>query len=99
MESIIWFLITGALFFFMMKFGCGSHMGGHGGHEGHGGDSSDKKTSGGVSSAALKIKDPVCGMEIDERQAYGMIRKNDRQIYFCSEKCAGKFNAEPDKYL
>ena len=34
MESIIWFLVIGGLFYFMMKHGCGAHMGGHGGHGG-----------------------------------------------------------------
>lgn len=31
MESIIWFLIIGGVFFLMMKHGCGAHMVGHGG--------------------------------------------------------------------
>jgi YHS domain-containing protein len=97
MESIVWFLITGALFFFMMKFGCGAHMGGHGGHgaghEGHGNTSEEPPT------ATQKVKDPVCGMEVDINQAYSMVRKGNRQIFFCSEQCSDKFNKEPEKYL
>jgi len=61
MESIIWFLIIGALFYFMMKFGCGAHMGGHGGHggghEGHMGGGE------GPPGSSQKVKDPICGME------------------------------------
>lgn len=95
MESIIWFLIIGALFFFMMRFGCGAHMGGMGhggGHEGHMGHGEGPPTS-------QKVKDPVCGMEIDKDQAFGMTQKEGKQIYFCSENCQNKFNAEPKKYL
>lgn len=97
MESIIWFLIIGVLFFFMMRFGCGAHMGGMGhggGHEGHMG-----MGGGEPGPQAAKVKDPVCGMEIDRDQAFGMIRKGGKQIYFCSENCQNKFNAEPNKYF
>jgi YHS domain-containing protein len=97
MESIIWFLIIGALFFFMMRSGCGGHIGGHGGcgggpggHEGHGG---------GGEGLSTKVKDPVCGMEINKDQAYAMVRREGKEIYFCSENCQNKFNAEPKKYL
>lgn len=96
MESIIWFLIIGGVFFLMMKHGCGAHMGGHGGHgeshEGHAGH-------GGTSPDSHKVKDPVCGMEIYEDQAYAMIRREERQIFFCSEACHEKFRTEPEKYL
>lgn len=38
MEGLVWFLILGGLFYFMMRYGCGAHMvHGHGGHAGHGG--------------------------------------------------------------
>lgn len=100
MESVLWFLIIGALFFFMMRFGCGSHMGGHGGHGGHEeGHEGHGKSAGGASPAIQKVKDPVCGMEIDKDQAYSMIRQGEQQIFFCSEKCSDKFNSEPEKYL
>lgn len=106
MESIVWFLIAGALFFFMMKFGCGAHMGGHGGHGGHSGHDGHEarhegheNVAGEVPSSLQKVKDPVCGMEIDKDQAYSMVRKGDSQIFFCSEKCSDKFNKEPEKYL
>lgn len=97
MESIIWFLIIGALFYFMMKFGCGAHIGGHGGH----GGGHEGHTGGGEGPSAIsqKVKDPVCRMEIDKDQAFGMTQKGGKQIYFCSENCQNKFNAEPEKYL
>lgn len=99
MESIIWFLIIGVLFYFMMKHGCGAHMGGHGGHGTHGGHEERGNAAGGTLGASQKVKDPVCGMEIDRDQANSMIRKGDRQLYFCSEQCADKFSREPEKYL
>ncbi len=95
MESILWFLIIGILFFFMMRFGCGAHMGGMGhggGHEGHMGREGEGPSS-------QKVKDPVCGMEINKDQAFGMTQKGGKQIYFCSENCQNKFNAEPNKYV
>lgn len=92
MESILWFLIIGALFFFMMRHGCGAHMGGHGGHGRHETDREEP------SASRQTVKDPVCGMEIDKEQAYSMVRRNNRQIFFCSEQCLDKFDAEPDKY-
>ncbi len=101
MESVLWFLIIGIVFFLMMRFGCGAHMGGMGhggcgggpgGHEGHMGHGEEPSTS-------EKVKDPVCGMEIDKGQAYAMIRRGGKEIYFCSENCQNKFNSEPKKYL
>ena len=98
MESILWFLVMGVLFFFMMKFGCGAHMGGHGGH---GGGAGGHEGHGGMEGPAGsgKVKDPVCGMEIDKDQAYAMIQREGRQIYFCSENCQNKFNKDPKRYL
>jgi YHS domain-containing protein len=96
MESIIWFLVIGGLFYFMMKHGCGAHMGGHGGHEeGHEGHA----RHGGSLSGSQNVKDPVCGMEIGKDQAHTMVRRGERQVFFCSEACYNKFNEEPEKYL
>ncbi len=92
MESILWFLIMGVLFFFMMRFGCGAHMGG--GHMGHmGGHEPEQGPS------SQKVKDPVCGMEIDKDQAYSMTRRQGKQIFFCSEDCQNKFNADSKRYF
>lgn len=37
-------------------------------------------------------KDPVCGMEIDEKTAEYSIVKNGKKYYFCSENCYKEFN-------
>ena len=55
MDRIVSFLLFAALFYFMMRFGCGSHMiHGHQRHEGH--DETEPH-------AGEPSKDPVCGME------------------------------------
>jgi len=91
MESIIWFLVIGVLFYFMMKHSCGSHMGGHGRQGGHGGLGEDTPT-------AQTVKDPVCGMEIDKDKAFAMTRREGKPVYFCSENCQKKFNETPGRY-
>ncbi len=81
----------------MMKHGCGAHMGGHGGHkESHEGHAGHRE---GRPAVSQKVKDPVCGMEIDKDQAYAMIRREEQQVYLFSEVCYKKFNEEPEKYL
>jgi YHS domain-containing protein len=101
MENIIWFLVIGALFYFMMRHGCGAHIGGHGGHGGgHGGSHEGHMGRGeGPTDLSPTSKDPVCGMEIEKGQAYAMASRDGRQFYFCSESCQNKFNGEPGKYL
>jgi len=89
MEGLLWFLIVGGLFYFMMRYGCGAHIvhghGGHNGHAGHGG-SEDEHT------------DPVCGMTVTADQGYG--KMHEGTLYrFCSRNCLDKFEADSDKYL
>jgi len=37
-------------------------------------------------------KDPVCGMEVDEKKAKFSTVKNGKKYYFCSKNCYDKFN-------
>jgi Cu+-exporting ATPase len=46
-----------------------------------------------------KVKDPVCGMEIDKEKAKGPASHMGRSFYFCSESCQKKFEKEPMKYM
>lgn len=46
----------------------------------------------------MKVKDPVCGMEIDEQQAAASSQHAGRTYYFCSEHCKSVFEKEPDAY-
>ncbi|MBI1936468.1 heavy metal translocating P-type ATPase [Candidatus Woesearchaeota archaeon] len=37
-------------------------------------------------------KDPICGMEIDEKKAKFKLVRDGKKYYFCSRNCYGKFN-------
>lgn len=37
------------------------------------------------------VKDPVCGMEIDEKKAEFSALKNGKKYYFCSKNCYKEF--------
>ena len=45
-----------------------------------------------------KVKDPVCGMEIDPKQAAASEKYQGKTYHFCSTACHDKFKAEPSKY-
>ncbi len=44
-------------------------------------------------------KDPVCGMEIDEKKAAGTAEHNGKTYYFCSQACKAKFEKAPGQYV
>src|SRR3990167_293563 len=44
-------------------------------------------------------KDPVCGMEVDEKKTAGTSVFNGQTIYFCSVKCKGRFDADPEVFM
>lgn len=46
-----------------------------------------------------QVKDPVCGMTIDEVDAAGSLTLESEQVYFCSEKCRRAFEAEPERFM
>jgi Cu+-exporting ATPase len=43
--------------------------------------------------------DPVCGMKVDPSEAAASIEHHGSTVYFCSESCAAKFRAAPEKYV
>jgi Cu+-exporting ATPase len=43
--------------------------------------------------------DPVCGMQVNERDAYGPVQHDGHMYYFCSEDCQAKFEARPEHYI
>ncbi len=43
-------------------------------------------------------KDPVCGMQIDEKQAAGTSEHQGQTFYFCSPNCKQKFDQNPEQY-
>ncbi len=47
----------------------------------------------------MKTRDPVCGMEINPDEAATTRQSEGQTIYFCSDSCAEKFDADPRAYL
>ncbi|MBI3284631.1 MAG: heavy metal translocating P-type ATPase [Burkholderiales bacterium] len=45
------------------------------------------------------MKDPVCGMQVDEGAAAGSIDFSGSRYWFCSARCKAAFSAAPEKYL
>lgn len=43
--------------------------------------------------------DPVCAMEVDEREAAGKSEYQGRAFYFCSEECKKEFDKNPERYV
>ena len=43
-------------------------------------------------------KDPVCGMECDEKTAAAKSEYKDKTYYFCVPGCKKSFDADPEKY-
>ncbi len=86
--SLLWILAWGALFFWMMRAGCGAHIGG----QGHGGHSRESPGPEG------KVKDPVCGMDVDPQNAKAASVYRGTTYYFCSTSCRDKFEKDPAKY-
>lgn len=39
-------------------------------------------------------KDPVCGMEVDEKDAGVIVHLHSETFYFCSERCKEEFEKE-----
>jgi len=44
-------------------------------------------------------KDPVCGMEVDERKAAAKSEHKGKTYYFCALGCKQAFDDNPQKYL
>ena len=44
-------------------------------------------------------KDPVCGMEVNEKTAAGKSEYMGKTYYFCAPGCKKTFDANPTKYL
>ena len=45
------------------------------------------------------VRDPVCGMDVDERQAAATAEYQGKTYYFCSPGCKKAFEKEPQKYV
>jgi len=48
---------------------------------------------------AERVKDPVCGMEIDKDKAAETYEYKGKTYYFCAPGCKREFEKELEKYL
>jgi YHS domain-containing protein len=85
MDRIISFLLFAALFYVMMRFGCGSHAV-HGHHH--------QRTG---RSGAGDTKDPVCGMGVGADSRYAEVYQG-HEYRFCSRNCLDRFDSEPQRF-
>jgi YHS domain-containing protein len=53
----------------------------------------------GATPAATMVTDPVCGMEIDPKDAAGKAEYEGKTYYFCSLDCKQKFEKAPLQYI
>ena len=44
-------------------------------------------------------KDPVCGMEVDEKKAAATSKYKGVTYYLCAPGCKRAFDSNPEKYL
>jgi YHS domain-containing protein len=50
-------------------------------------------------TGGIMVKDPVCGMMIDEKTAKGQSEYQGQTYYFCAVICKTKFDQDPAKYV
>ena len=43
-------------------------------------------------------KDPVCGMQVDDKNAAARSEHEGETYYFCSEGCKKRFDENPEQY-
>src|SRR3989442_13943959 len=46
-----------------------------------------------------RVKDPVCGMTVDPRNAAGSYEYKLQTYFFCSPGCREQFKADPERFL
>jgi Cu+-exporting ATPase len=46
----------------------------------------------------MKVKDPVCGMEIESEKALAKREHMGKTFYFDTQDCVNKFDADPHRY-
>jgi len=44
------------------------------------------------------VKDPVCGMQCDEKTAAGKSQYKGKTYYFCAKSCKETFDKNPEKF-
>lgn len=95
MESLLYFIVWGALFFVIMRIGFGAHVVGRG--------EDNSKTGEPHNKAARWIPpksdfDPVCDKVVHPEQALSSVY-DGHVYYFCGTDCRAAFEATPEHYL
>jgi YHS domain-containing protein len=49
-------------------------------------------------TGGIMAKDPVCGMQVDEKTAPAKTEYKGRTYYFCMQGCKTKFEQNPERY-
>ncbi|HTQ62356.1 MAG TPA: heavy metal translocating P-type ATPase [Candidatus Solibacter sp.] len=52
-----------------------------------------------ILASAPRVKDPVCGMMVDPQKPAAKVSQGDETYYFCSKRCAERFEKEPETFL
>lgn len=100
MDTLLYFLFWGGLFFVFMRFGCGAHIMGHGHDHSHPretGNEGDEASAMRRRTAPKNDTDPVCGMMIETASAKSSVH-DGRVYYFCAEECRQKFEVDPKHF-
>jgi YHS domain-containing protein len=45
------------------------------------------------------VKDPVCGMEVEEGKAAATYEYKGKKFYFCAAGCKDRFSKDPEKFI
>lgn len=51
-----------------------------------------------ITGNAKKQKDPVCGMDVDLKQASFKTEHHQKQYAFCCQQCMDTFKKDPKKF-
>lgn len=52
-----------------------------------------------ILASTPRVKDPVCGMKVDPQKPAAKVAHSDQIFYFCSQRCAERFEKDPGKFL
>jgi Cu+-exporting ATPase len=52
-----------------------------------------------IVGGGTKEKDVVCGMMVNPQSAAGRVEHSGKTYFFCSKRCAERFEKEPERYL
>ena len=98
MEALFYFVIWAAVFFLMLRFGCGAHVMGPG-RDREGGGADKRGDSGNLRWVPpARDIDPVCKTMIRTSSAKPSVH-DGKVFYFCSRECREIFEAAPDQYI